>query len=235
MPPATSDKRVGRMGELIPSLSTIQPTRPSRGGDLTTFCSALQGTAHSRYASHRSQLTSSIRLLPLDSESFVACYSPREDSSNTTSECEFEEEPLDDEQPSSVENETDDKMVPSNVPKTACDSRAKFDRSLIRHLMKTIGRHKAIKMLQFACAIYVVFCTYGPDGSFDHQSGQIVDKASAERTMKGLILDSGSERAIVAATGFQVFAVSVARISAWFMYPGKAKNAQLWLVLAKHS
>jgi hypothetical protein len=93
-----------------------------------------------------------------------------------------------------------------------------------RSFRKDMVRFKVLKMIQVLLAIYVGILTYadmGPPGGLrDPETGLIVDQESAERTEKGLILVNGVQRAIVAATRFQVICIGITRISAFFMYPG---------------
>ena len=97
-----------------------------------------------------------------------------------------------------------------------------------RSFLKTLLHFKVLKCAQVLLAVYICILTFaniGPPGGLrDPQSGLIVDKASQERTEKGLILVHGTLRAIVADTKFQVACIGIARISAWFMYPSKDIN-----------
>jgi predicted ferric reductase len=88
-----------------------------------------------------------------------------------------------------------------------------------RALLKTLVRHKTVKVLQVCLAIYIGVLTY----AFvrDPETGLIVDPTSEERTERGVILDNGTERAVVGATRVQVICILIARMSAFFMYPGK--------------
>eukprot|EP00339_Tiarina_fusa_P002514 CAMPEP_0117084426 /NCGR_PEP_ID=MMETSP0472-20121206/59414_1 /TAXON_ID=693140 ORGANISM="Tiarina fusus, Strain LIS" /NCGR_SAMPLE_ID=MMETSP0472 /ASSEMBLY_ACC=CAM_ASM_000603 /LENGTH=292 /DNA_ID=CAMNT_0004813399 /DNA_START=131 /DNA_END=1009 /DNA_ORIENTATION=+ len=104
-----------------------------------------------------------------------------------------------------------------------------------RSFRKDIVRFKAIKLIQVLLAIYVGILTYadiGPPGGLrDPETGLIIDQESSERTEKGLILVNGVERAIVAATQFQVVCVGITRMSAFFMYPGRlARSLGLYRV-----
>lgn len=82
-------------------------------------------------------------------------------------------------------------------------------------------RFKMIKFVQVALAIYIAYMSFAPGGLRDPDSGLFVDQDSEERTERGLILVNGTERAIVAASFFQVGCLAIARVSAWLMYPGK--------------
>lgn len=54
----------------------------------------------------------------------------------------------------------------------------------------------------------------------DPETGWILDTESQERTERGVILDNGVERAIVAINTFQLICLTITRISAYLMYPG---------------
>jgi hypothetical protein len=89
---------------------------------------------------------------------------------------------------------------------------------------KELVRFKGLKLIQVLLACYVCFLTYadiGPPGGLQDENGLILDRQSPERTEMGLILVNGVERAIIGATKFQVIAVGISRMSAFFMYPGK--------------
>jgi hypothetical protein len=95
----------------------------------------------------------------------------------------------------------------------------------MRALMKRLLRFKTLKATQLLLTIYVVLMTFadlGPRCNLrDPETGFIVDDESPERTEHGLILVHNVERAIIATSNFQVFCLAVARLTAWFMYPGK--------------
>jgi hypothetical protein len=55
-------------------------------------------------------------------------------------------------------------------------------------------------------------------GFINAETGFVVDEESEDRTEEGLILVKGTERAIVGESQFQVVAILIARLSAWFMY-----------------
>jgi hypothetical protein len=87
-------------------------------------------------------------------------------------------------------------------------------------LKKLLTRYKVLKILQICLAIYVGAWTYA-GGLRNPDTGMLVDPNSEERTSLGLILVNGSERPIVAETMFQLVAVYISRLNAWFMYPGE--------------
>ena len=93
-----------------------------------------------------------------------------------------------------------------------------------RQFVKEMMRFRALKISQLVLSIYIAILTFadmGPPGGIrDPDTGFIVDQNSQERTEKGLILVNGTERAIVATSTFQVGCIGIARLSAWFMYPG---------------
>ena len=95
----------------------------------------------------------------------------------------------------------------------------------MRAFLKDMMRFRALKLTQLALSIYIAILTFadmGPPGGLrDTETGFIVDHASPERTANGLILVNGTERAIIAGSTFQVACIGIARLSAWFMYPGK--------------
>ncbi|CAJ1952236.1 unnamed protein product [Cylindrotheca closterium] len=93
----------------------------------------------------------------------------------------------------------------------------------MRSTNASLFRFKWLKLTQLLLATYIGILTFadmGPPGGLrDTETGLIMDKASPERTAKGLILVNGTERAIVAASLTQVACIGVARLSAWLMYP----------------
>jgi hypothetical protein len=89
-----------------------------------------------------------------------------------------------------------------------------------RCCLKCLLRFRALKFFQVVCAVYICIITF-KGGLLDADTGMIVDQESDERTNEGVILVNGTERAIVAESKFQVIAILIARISAWFMYPSK--------------
>jgi hypothetical protein len=92
----------------------------------------------------------------------------------------------------------------------------------VRSIITIAMRYKAIKLLQILLAVYVFIFTFAPGISLrDPESGLIIDQDSEERTENGLILVNGTERPIVGETIFQVACIGIARISAFFMYPGE--------------
>ena len=108
-------------------------------------------------------------------------------------------------------------LVPAPVPSV--------EMTKLRAFWKRCLRYRTLKILQILLAFYVGFLTYadiGPPGGLrDQETGLIIDQASEERTERGVILVNGAERAIVAATSFQVVCIGITRMSAFFMYPGK--------------
>lgn len=94
-----------------------------------------------------------------------------------------------------------------------------------RSFKESLLRFKGIKFVQIVLAIYITVLTFAdigwPGGLRDTETGLIIDRDSPERTEAGLILVNGTERAIAASTLFQVGCIGIARVSAWFMYPGK--------------
>jgi hypothetical protein len=95
----------------------------------------------------------------------------------------------------------------------------------IRSFVKELIRFRALKIGQLILAIYICVLTFadmGPPGGLrDTGTGLIIDQASPTRTERGVILLNGTERAIVGETQFQVACIGIARLTAWFMYPGK--------------
>lgn len=95
----------------------------------------------------------------------------------------------------------------------------------MRDFMKDMMRFRALKLTQLALSIYIAILTFadmGPPGGLrDTETGFIVDHASPERTANGLILVNGTERSIIANSTFQVACIGIARLTAWFMYPGE--------------
>lgn len=93
----------------------------------------------------------------------------------------------------------------------------------IQSMFHGLLRFKTIAFFQVFLAIYITILTFAdigwPGGLRDTETGLIIDRESPKRTEDGLILVNGTERAIVAATPFQVACIGVARISAWLMYP----------------
>jgi hypothetical protein len=87
-------------------------------------------------------------------------------------------------------------------------------------LKELLTRYKVLKIVQICLAVYVGVWTYA-GGLRDQDTGMIVDPNSEERTSLGWILVNGSERPIVAETMFQLIAVYISRLNAWFMYPGE--------------
>jgi hypothetical protein len=96
----------------------------------------------------------------------------------------------------------------------------------LRVFWKRCRRYKTLKLMQILLAIYVGFLTYAdidlPGGLRDQETGLIIDQASEERTEQGVMLVNRTERAIVATNSFQVICIGITRMSAFFMYPGKA-------------
>ena len=86
---------------------------------------------------------------------------------------------------------------------------------------------KYLKICQLLCVVYIVIYTYGGfEGTTVRQAdtGFIVDPDSEERTQQGIILSKNrdgttTERAIVATSTFQLVCLSMARITAFYMYP----------------
>ena len=54
------------------------------------------------------------------------------------------------------------------------------------------AKYWQLKVVQFACAIYIAIMSYAPDAAY------IIDEESEENTRNGVILKDGTERAIVA-------------------------------------
>jgi hypothetical protein len=108
-----------------------------------------------------------------------------------------------------------------NVPVLCCGRMNYRSRSFVNELM----RFRALKIAQVILAIYICVLTFadmGPPGGLrDTETGFIIDQASPERTERGVILLNGTERAIVGETQFQLVCIGIARMTAWFMYPGK--------------
>ncbi len=91
----------------------------------------------------------------------------------------------------------------------------------MRAFLQELLRFKILKAFQIICAIYIAVMTFTSDLR-DPATGFIRDSESADESdHDGLILDHNVERAIVATTKFQVVCIVMARLSAWFMYPGK--------------
>jgi hypothetical protein len=108
-----------------------------------------------------------------------------------------------------------------NVSALCCGRMNYRNRSFVNELM----RFRALKIAQVILAIYICVLTFadmGPPGGLrDTETGLIIDQASPERTERGVILLNGTERAIVGETQFQLACIGIARMTAWFMYPGK--------------
>lgn len=76
-----------------------------------------------------------------------------------------------------------------------------------------------VKMAQIGCVVYIVIYTFGDfrGATVRNQDGFVVDPVSEERTAAGLLGDA--ERPIVATNVFQMVCISIARITAFYMYP----------------
>ena len=90
----------------------------------------------------------------------------------------------------------------------------------MRTFLRELLRFKILKACQIISAIYIAIMSYCSHIR-DPETGLIVDRTSAERTERGLLLDHGVERAIIASSTFQVACIFIARLTAWFMYPSK--------------
>jgi hypothetical protein len=123
--------------------------------------------------------------------------------------------------PEQSHSSTKEKRKGDNMSALCCGRMNYRGRSFVNELM----RFRALKIAQVILAIYICVLTFadmGPPGGLrDTETGLIIDQASPERTERGVILLSGTERAIVGETQFQVVCIGIARLTAWFMYPGK--------------
>ena len=155
--------------------------------------------------------------------------SPKSDKSNNSSHTDKEANDNDNHQ-----NDNDNKKI--QRPRKLCSActitatlRTKYDG--YKHSATLFLREqlhwKYLKVCQLLCVVYIVIYTYGGfDGATVRQAdtGFIVDPYSEERTQQGIILsknDDGTttERAIVATSTFQLVCLSLARITAFYMYP----------------
>lgn len=95
-----------------------------------------------------------------------------------------------------------------------------------RGLRKIFRRYCALKVFSILLTVYIAMITYTYVGTFgevggfvDPTTGLIIDANSAERTARGVILDGGVERSIVADNTLQMLALSISRATAFLMYP----------------
>jgi hypothetical protein len=109
-----------------------------------------------------------------------------------------------------------DHIVTTTSPPSRCD----VLNYRARCCLKCLLHFRVLKFFQVVCAVYICIITF-KGGLLDAETGQVVDQRSEERTKAGVILVNGTERAIVAESEFQLIAILIARISAWFMYPSK--------------
>ena len=127
-----------------------------------------------------------------------------------------------------------DMESPSNFPIVAEDNRPPptsphTKRSLTQRIahkwkafVKEALRFKALKLIQIILATIGGILTLLPAAGIRNPvTGLIVDPTSAERTAAGVVLVNGVERAVVAATHFQVICIGLTRMAAFFMYPCK--------------
>lgn len=88
-------------------------------------------------------------------------------------------------------------------------------------------RYFAIKALGILLALYTTvlsFTTRGTFGSFgglvDPETGYIIDLQNPTNTENGVILSNGIERSVVAGSRWELLCLVVAKLTAFYMYPG---------------
>jgi hypothetical protein len=100
---------------------------------------------------------------------------------------------------------------------------------LAHHWNRVFRRYYAMKLVGMLMAIYTAILTFTYAGTFgkyggvlDPETGFIVDRMSEKNTAAGLVYTGGVKRAVVAATSFELVAFAIARLTAFYMYPGRS-------------
>jgi hypothetical protein len=92
---------------------------------------------------------------------------------------------------------------------------------------RVFRRYYAMKLFGMLLAIYTAVLSFTYSGTFgkyggviDPETGYIIDTTSETNTDNGVIEMKGVKRAVVAATSFELVALVIARLTAFYMYPG---------------
>lgn len=92
---------------------------------------------------------------------------------------------------------------------------------------RVFRRYYAMKLIGMLLAVYTAALSFTHVGTFgkfggviDPETGYIIDTMSEENTKAGVLNAGGVKRAVIAATSFELVALAVARLTAFYMYPG---------------
>ena len=88
-------------------------------------------------------------------------------------------------------------------------------------------RYFALKLFGTFLALYTALLSFTYRGALgkagglvDRETGLIIDVNNSENNELGVILSEGVERAVVASSGWEMLCLGVAKLTAFFMYPG---------------
>jgi len=123
--------------------------------------------------------------------------------------------------PSDAKSTSNPQSSPKRKVPAPNSCRERFERRAVAFFREQY-HWRYLKLCQVHCVAYIVLYTYGGfDGATVRQpgTGHIVDQNSEARTQQGIILMNGAERSIVATSTFQLVCLSIARVTAFYMYP----------------
>jgi hypothetical protein len=103
---------------------------------------------------------------------------------------------------------------------------------------RVFRRYYAMKLIGMLLAIYTAVLSFTYTGTFgkyggvvDPETGYIIDTNSEANTANGVIVMKGVERAVVAATSFELVALVIARLTAFYMYPGTVYHLMVYCLI----